>query len=159
MDSWERFDETSFSDKKAFYSNLNIKAITDVDYRHAKRAFKEINIKIFGAYHNLYLQSGTLLLAGFFENFRNKCISIYELDPAHCISAPWLACHARLKMTGIKLELLTGNNLLTTVEKGIRGGIFNAIHKYTKEINKHMKNYDKNKESSCLMYLDVNIFL
>ena len=51
-------------------------------------------------------------------------------------------------MTGIKLELLTDNNLLMMVEKGIRGGIFNAIHKYTKEIHKHMKNYDKNKESS-----------
>ena len=62
-------------------------------------------------------------------------------------------------MTGIKLELLTDSNLLMMVEKGIIGGIFNAIHKYTKEINKHMKNYDKNKESSCLMYLDVNIFL
>ena len=62
-------------------------------------------------------------------------------------------------MTGIKLELLTDNNLLMMVEKGIIGGIFNAIHKYTKEIYKHMKNYDKNKELSCLMYLDVNIFL
>ena len=67
MDSWERFDQTSFPDKKAFYSNLNIKAITDVDYRHAKRVFKEINIKSFGDYHNLYLQSDTLLLADLFE--------------------------------------------------------------------------------------------
>ena len=74
MDSWERFDQTSFPDKKAFYSNLNIKAITDVDYRHAKRVFKEINIKSFGDYHNLYLQSDTLLHADLFENFRNKCI-------------------------------------------------------------------------------------
>ena len=36
MDSWERFDETSLPDKKAFYS-FNMEDITDVDYRHAKR--------------------------------------------------------------------------------------------------------------------------
>ena len=35
MDSWERFDEASLPDKEAFYSNLNMEDITDVDYRHA----------------------------------------------------------------------------------------------------------------------------
>ena len=42
------------------------------------------------------------------------------------------------------------------VEKGIRGGIFHAIHRYAKANNKHMKDYDKSKESSYLKYWDVN---
>ena len=42
------------------------------------------------------------------------------------------------------------------VEKGIRGGICHAIHRYAKINNKYMKYYDKNKESSYLKYLDVN---
>ena len=46
MNSWKKFDETSLPDKEAFYSSLNIKGITDVDYRRAKRVFKEFNIKI-----------------------------------------------------------------------------------------------------------------
>ena len=71
------------ADKKYFYSNLNINSITDVDYRHAKRVFKEFNIKYLGEYHDLYVQSDTLLLADVLENFRNKCIEIYELDLAH----------------------------------------------------------------------------
>ena len=75
------------ADKEDFYSNLNINSITDVDYRHAKRVFKEFNIKYLGEYHNLYVQSDTFLLADVLENFRNKCIEIYELDLAHiCIS-------------------------------------------------------------------------
>ena len=45
MDSWERFDETSLPDKEAFYSGLNMENITDVDYRHAKRMFKNLNNK------------------------------------------------------------------------------------------------------------------
>ena len=42
------------------------------------------------------------------------------------------------------------------VEKGTRGGICQEIHRYTKANNKYMKNYDKNIESSYLMYLDAN---
>ena len=43
MNSWQRFDETSLPDKGAFYSNLNMEDITDVDYRHGKRVFKNLN--------------------------------------------------------------------------------------------------------------------
>ena len=90
MDSWERFDETSFPDKEAFYSSLNMEDITDVDHRHAKRVFKSLNNKNLGDYHDLYVQSDALLLADVFENFRNKCIEIYKLDPADFLSAPGL---------------------------------------------------------------------
>ena len=44
---------------------------------------------------------------------------------------------------------------LLMVEKGIRGGICNTIHRYSKANNKYMKDYDKNKESSYLKYWDV----
>ena len=99
MDIWERFDETSLPDKQAFYSSLNMENITDVDYRHARRVFKNINNKNLGDYHDLYVQSYTLL-AEVFENFRNKCMEIYELNPDHFFSAPALAWQACLKKTG-----------------------------------------------------------
>ena len=63
------------------------------------------------------------MLADVFENFRNKCIEIYELNPAHFLSAPGLAWQACLKKTGVKLELLINNDMLMMVEKGVRGGI------------------------------------
>ena len=100
MDRWERFDETSLSGKEAFYSSLNMEDITDVDHRHAKKVFKNFNSKNLGDYHDLYIQSDTLLLADVFENFRNMCIKVYELDPAHFLSAPGLAWQACLKKTG-----------------------------------------------------------
>ena len=155
MDSWERLDETSLSDKEAFYSSLNKEDIADVDHRHAKRVFKKLNNKYLGDYHDLYVQSDTLLLADVFENFRNKCIKIYQLDPAHFLSAPGLAWQACLKKTEGKLEFLTKNDMLLMVEKGIRGGICHAIHRYAKANNKYMNNYDKNKESSYIQYLDA----
>ena len=99
MDSWERFDETSLPDKEAFYSSLNMENITDADHRHAKRVFKSLNNKTLADYYDLYAQSDTLLLADAFEIFRNMCIKVYELDPAHFLSAPVLAWQACLKKT------------------------------------------------------------
>ena len=102
----------------------------------------------------MHVQSDTLLLADVFENFRNKCIEIYDPDPAHFVSAPGLAWQACLKKTGVKLELLT-DYMLLMVEKGIQGGICQAIYRYAKA-NKYMNNYDKSIISSFLMYLDAN---
>ena len=80
----------------------------------------------------MYVQSDTLLLANVFENFRNKCIEIYELDLAHFLSAPGLPWKPCLKKTEVELELLTDIDMLLMIEKGIRGGICHAIHRYAK---------------------------
>ena len=90
--------------KKAFYSELHLEDITDKDYTHAQKVFDEFNLKNLGDYHHWYVQSEILLLADVFENFWNKCIEIYELDPPHFLSAPELAWQACLKKTGIRLE-------------------------------------------------------
>ena len=128
MDSWERFNETSLPDKKAFYSELNIEDITDRDYAHAQKVFEEFKLKNLGDYHDLYVQSDTLLLADVFENFRNKCIEIYDPDPAHFVSAPGLAWQACLKKTGVELELFRDYNKLLMVEEGVRRAMCQAIH-------------------------------
>ena len=156
MDSWERFDETSLRDKEAFRSELNLGDVTDEDYVHGQKVWGGFEVKNLGEYHNLYVQSDTLLLAHVFENFRNKCIEIYELDPAHFLSAPGLAWQACLKMTKVELQLLTDIDMPLMIEKGARGGICQAIHRYAKANNKYMKNYDKNTTSSYLIYLVAN---
>ena len=89
MDSWQRLDETPLLDK-ALYSNLNMEDITDVDYRHGKKVFEYLINKDLGDYHDLYVQSDALLLADVFENFRNMCIKVFELDPAHFFICTWI---------------------------------------------------------------------
>ena len=71
----------------------------------------------------MYVQCDTLLLADVFENFRDKCIEIYGLDPTHFFSAPGLPWQTCLKKTGVKLELLTDYDMLLMVEKGNRSGM------------------------------------
>ena len=156
MDNWDRFNDTSLPNKELFYSNLNMENIDDIDYRHGNNTFKIFKLKNLGEYHDLYVQGDTLLLADVFENFRNTCLKVYELDPAHFLSLPGLAWQACLKKTNIKLELLTDYDMLLMVEEGIRGGICHSIHRYAKANNKYMNNYDESKESSCIQYLDAN---
>ena len=91
-----------------------------------------------------------------FENFKDMCIKVYELGPAHFVSLPELAWQACLKKTNIELELLTDYDMLLMVETGIRGGICHSIHRYAKANNKYMQNYNNNEESSYIQYLDAN---
>ena len=82
----------------------------------------------------MFVQRNTLLLADVFENSRNMCLQIYELDPAKFLSAPGLAWQAALKETKVKLDLLTDLDMLLMVEKGVRGGIYNSVYLYPKLI-------------------------
>ena len=111
-DSWERLNETVLPNKKAFYSKLYLKDITDEDYIHAQKVSEEFKFKNLSEYHDLYVQSDTLFSADVFESFINKCIEIYKLDPAHFLSTPGLAWQTCLKKTGVKLELLTNKQIM-----------------------------------------------
>ena len=58
---------------------------------HGQKIWEVFEIKILSEYHDLNVQSDNLLLADVFENFRNKSIEIYDLDPAHFLTGPGLA--------------------------------------------------------------------
>ena len=129
--------------KKQYELSMN-----NIDYAHVQEVWKVFKTKNLGEYDDLYVKGDTLLLADVFENFRDKCIEIYKLEPAHFVSAPELAWQACLKKAGVKLALLTDLDMLLMAEEGIKGGICHAIHRYAKANNKYMDNYDKNIESS-----------
>ena len=64
--------------------------------RTQKRVCKDVKIRNLGDYRDLHVQTNTLLLADVFKNFRNMCLEIYELNPAHFLSEPGLAWQAAL---------------------------------------------------------------
>ena len=77
MDDCEKFNETTLPEKDKFYSNSTMEDITHADYMHAKKAYKDFEIKNLGEYLDLYLKSDTLLWTDVFEHFRKMCLKIY----------------------------------------------------------------------------------
>ena len=156
MDSFERFHETQLPEKEKFYSSLSGKGITDEDYVHAKQVWETFGCRNLGDYHDLYLETDTLLLADVFENFREVCEEKYGLDPAHYYSVPGLSWDALLKKTGVELELLTDMDMHLMIERGMRGGISMASKRYAKANNPRVEGYDPAQPTNYLTYLDAN---
>ena len=75
----ENFNETSLPEKEDFHSHVNMEDITDADYAHAKRFCIDFEKEHLGKYHDLHVQSDTLLLIDVFENFRNMCLKYTKL--------------------------------------------------------------------------------
>ena len=156
MDSFDKFNKTELPTKEEFYSQLSDEHISDEDYTHAKKVWNTFKLQTMGEYHNLYLKSDILLLADVFENFRKTCLQYYKLDPCHYFTSPGLSWDAMLKMTNIKLELMTDINMFQFIEKGMRGGISYIANRFGSANNKYMKEYDDKAPSKYIMYLDAN---
>ena len=88
--------------------------ITDTDYTHVKKVYKNFEIKNFGQNSDLRDQGDTLLLAGGFENFQNICFKIYEPDPASFVTSTGLTWQAAFKRTKVKLDLVTATEIEPT---------------------------------------------
>ena len=156
VSSIEKLAETQLPPKEKFYSKLNDEDITDEDYQHSIKVWNTFKCQTIKDYHDLYLKSDVLLLADVFENFRSTCLKHYNLDPAHYFTSPGLSWDACLKETGQELELLYDYDMLMMFEKGIRGGITHTSKRYAEANNKYMKDYNPDKPSSFIQYLDAN---
>ena len=156
VSSVDKLSEKQLPPKQGFYSKLYNEDITDEDYQHAIKVWNTFGCKTIRDYHDLYLKSDVMLLADVFENFRKTCLKHYKLDPAHYYTAPGLAWDACLKTTSQRLELLSDYDMLMMIERGIRGGITHISKRYAEANNKYMKNYNPEKKSSFIQYLDAN---
>ena len=114
-------------------------------------------MKNLGEYHALYLKTDVILLSNVFKAFRNARLKHYSLHPTHFYTSPGLAWQACLKKTSIELELLTDPDMLLMFERGIIGGITQAVHRYAQANNKYMgDNFSPEEDSSFLQYLDAS---
>ena len=157
MSGISNFNETQLPPKDKFYSMLHDCGISDDDYEHAQKVWKEFKIKNMGDYHDLYLKTNVLLLADVFEEFRNVSLENYSLDPAWYYTSPGLSWDALLKHSKINLELLNDVDMLLLIEKGIRGGTSMISNRYGKANNKYMEEkYDPSQPSKYIIYLDAN---
>ena len=119
-----------------------------------EKIWNQFKMKNMADYHDHYLKKDVLLLTDVFEKFISICIKHYELDPCHYFSSPGLSCDPMLKMTDVKLEKISDKYLF--IEKESRGGISYISKRYAKANNKYMSDYDPEKPSTFITYLDKN---
>ena len=159
IDSIERLTEQQLPPRECFYSNLTKETVSIDDYEHACNVFNCLHMPNLEAYMRTYVKSDVSLLACVFEEFRNVCMKQYNLDPAHFYGAPGLSWSACLKMTGMKLELLTDIDMVLFLEKGIRGGVSQVSHRFKQANNPYVEGFDCNKATSYCAYEDaVNLY-
>ncbi|GBO19490.1 hypothetical protein AVEN_201204-1 [Araneus ventricosus] len=156
FDSFSKFTETSLPPQSAFFNSLTNEPVSDDDYQYAQRIWNIFNLQTLGDFHDLYVTSDVLLLADVFQNFRKLCFQFYKIDPSHVYTAPGLAWQACLRMTDVKLELLTDIDMHLFVKKGIRGGVAMISHRFASANNPHLPTYDPTSPNSFIMYWDAN---
>ena len=162
-DSDEKFNHQELPPKECFYSSINdVKGgkgdgnISNNQYLHLKRVWKEFNFNTFRDFHNHYLKKDVLLLADVFEKFISASLKYYNLDPCHYFSTPGLSWDAMLKMIKIELEKINNRDIHLLIENGMRGGISDVAKRYSKANTKYCPDYDKTKPEKYIAYIDMN---
>lgn len=120
------------------------------------KVWKKMKCTSLEDYTRIYMINDVLLLADVFENFRALSLRVYQLDPCWYFTSPGLAWDAMLKKTKVELDKLHDVEMYLMIEKGIRGGIVNAVKRYSKVNNKYTKNFNEKQLTNFLLYLDAN---
>ncbi|KAL4153215.1 hypothetical protein QTP88_001048 [Uroleucon formosanum] len=157
MDCEKKFNETCLPPIEKFYSSLTNKNITKEEYENSQKIWKVFNIQNMREFTSLYNKIDVLLSTDIIEHFRDISLKNYKLDPMWYYTTPGFAWDCMLRMTNIKLDLLTDIDQILIFESGIRGGLSQCSHRYSKANNKYMGDKFKKKEESIfLQYLDAN---
>ncbi|KAL4101125.1 hypothetical protein QTP88_021145 [Uroleucon formosanum] len=138
MDCEEKFNETCIAPIEKFYSSLTDKNITKEEYENSQKIWKVFNIQNMREFTSLYNKIDVLLSTDIIEYFRDISLKNYKLDPMWYYTTPGFAWDCMLRMTNIKLDLLTDIDQILMFESRIRGGLSQCSQRYSKANNKYM---------------------
>jgi hypothetical protein len=155
MTDFEKFKETKLPSIDHFYSDLTLENITQDEYRHAQNVWNTFKIKKLREYTELYLKTDVMLLADIFQNFRKIAYEKYGLEPLWFVSLGSLSWTCMMRMTDIKIDLLTDLEMVAFFYKNLRGGVVQLSKKYAVANNEYLKEgFDPSKPKSQIIYLD-----
>jgi len=157
FDSFEKLNKDCLPTKEEFFNVLSQSPCSEENYQRAQKAWEGFNCNSFKDYMLAYLNLDILQLADIFEAFRNFVMIYYGIDPAHYCSSPAVSWDAMLKMTGVKIELITDQEMFRMINGGMRGGLVSVVKRHAKANNPEMgTEYNPNEPTSHLLYADSN---
>jgi len=155
----EVYADLELPSKEKFYDGLNEKAISEADYEHAKKVWREMNCKTFRDFTRFYSISDALLLADVFENFRDSAFESQQLDPLYVWSAPGFSWDCAMFQCEFELEYIKDFEMLKMLEEGIRGGPTFVCERISTANNEQLGDacpFDPTKPRRHILYNDVN---
>ena len=155
MDSFKKFSDGCLPFRNGFFDQIRREDVGDEEYERSLKIWETFKCRSMGDYFKVYLKSNVLLLEDVFESFRSLCLKKYHLDPGYYFTAAGFAWDAMLKFTKVKLELLEDETMIDFLKSNLRGGITHCSKRYAKANNVYCE-YDRRKESSFIVHLDVN---
>jgi hypothetical protein len=139
-----------------FFNSLTNKSISEHEYEQACMVWRRFKCKRLADYMLIYQKADVLLLCDVFEYYRAMCIDFYGLDPTCYLSLSQYSNDAFLKMSKVKLEMISDPDIYFMLMKMIRGGYAVCNHKYARANNNLMRDYDSNEPTSYLTMVDYN---
>ena len=156
IDSVEKLKEKRLPPKEVFFNDLTKEELSDEAYNDCQEIWRLGNCQDMKRFVELYILMDVGLLSDVMMSFRDTMFQYTGLDPFQFVSLPGLAWESMLKKSGVKLELLTDMHLYSLFNKNIRGGLAAAMRTKTKANNRFCRNYDKNRRTSYILYIDFN---
>ena len=156
MDDWEKLDETLLFEKEDFYSHLNMKDITDADDAHTKRVCKDFEISTIRSISWFVCSKQYLIVSWcIWEFWKYVSWNIWTRSCSFCYCNRFSIANS-FKKDQSKIRSFNWYWYVINVRKGIRVEIYHSVYQYANVKDKYMKDYDKDKELSYLIYWDVN---
>ena len=143
-------------DRCKFFRFLKDECIIEKKHSFAIDVSIMFKLETMGYYYDIYLKTNVLLLASVFEKFINVFLEYYGLDLCNYFRSPGLSWDVMLKITEIKLELISDIDMYLFAGEGMRGSISYILKRFIWDNNKYLKFYDDTRQSKYTMYLDAN---
>ena len=153
--------ETRLPKKSDFFSKLNNTGLTDDEYSHSLKVFKEFGCKNLLDYVILYQRVDTYLLSEVFENYRKLARVSFDLDPLNYVTSPSYSFDCMLYKTKARIERVQDPQIFLEIESNIRGGLSLCSERYVEATpnltKKQFARLSKSQQSKQfkLLYFDV----
>jgi hypothetical protein len=157
MNCEDKLEERSLPPIEDFKNDLSGEELPLSDYEFAQKVWEAFSCETMQDYMEIYLLCDVLLLADVFENFRQKSLEDYGLDPAHYFSTPHFTMDAFLKQSQTSLELILDINQYLLLIEGIRGGLSCVSKRFAQANDPAIPHlFDPSKPTKHILYLDAN---
>lgn len=144
FDDFNKLDHTQLPGMCHWFNDISQ---TNVDPAPAHEIWNREKFKTFGEFHNYYMITDVYQLADIFEEFRESCLTSFNLDPVYFQGAPSYTWQLSLQQSADKMYIIRNTDIYMDIQRNIRGGISQVMHRYL--------NIENNPNESVL-FLDVN---